>query len=618
MKYKKLGTVIATAAITSTLLNPLAQQQAQAQAQCGDVHLITANGTGGSGESIRPEDRPVDLQGMIDRLNQDYPGQVTHQQITYPSGAGAIYSMLPTADNSKTYGLSRLIGDMNGIDHIKDFAADCPNTMLAFAGYSQGASVMGDLAALIANGAVDGVGADRILGAILIADPGRSGDSQYSGASADNKYWIPHPAGARYQRNGEVSTSTVDYTVGWTGQRSLPFTGIEGRVISICNDHDMACSVGTGSIHRDVADMSDKDIWPNKSYRSGSALSKVVFTNLDKTGPILADMLGGLVLNEDYSDMLVRAQQRADALPIDNPDRGVLINAIQEIEKILDLLHRDELYGSGVSDRQVIAHMLHILYPQVKDLIPDFPEKDKAMPAIEAALGGLAAFSGVPSDVAARVEQPIAYLGAFPKEHFKYFGEYQVEGQSGVKWAEQAMSAGVGNYLANREMILAADAGNSGSIEVAEANRKDDGLRSLLNYKDQGISVLGEDTEDYPVVSDGNTSWDNDLNKLPDAVYTPEVTPTPIIGQEQSNSGSVASGESTKKNMRRSSSKSRSSKATTTETTEESTASSATSTPSTTQPTTRTVTPVVQGPRVNTGGKVETPLVINQIASILL
>lgn len=600
MKKQRVGTAIATAAVASTMFTPLAHAQdaaPQPSAQCGAVHIITANGTGGSGENISKGLFPLNMQPLIDKVQQDHPGKVTFQEISYPSSAGAMYSISPLSDNPKTYGLSRLKGDMNGLDHVKEFSAQCPNTMLAFAGYSQGASVMGDLTALIANGAVPGVGPEKILGAFLFADPGRSGNSQYSGPSKDVNYWIPQPSTYTYQRNGEISTSKQEGTVGWTGQRSLPFTGVEGRVISLCNDADLACSAGTNTVLRDLADISDKDIWPNKAYRDGRSLSQILLTE-PGVSALLLEFLPKLALYDDYNGLLATLQQKAYALPISDLDKGVVINAAQELEKILDFLHRDELYGEGVTDRAMLAHLLATSYPQVREMIPDFPNKEATMPAIDGTVAALSAFNTVPADVRARVEEPVTYLSAFPTEHAAYFSDkHSVDGVPAIQWASQALSDGITNYLNGTTLVMPADASNTGTVEIAEPDRKDDGLRSLLKYTEQGISVLGEDTNDFPTPSDGNMEWDEDLKDKDDSTYDPNES----VVSSLSSASSVASESKSSS----SSSKSASKKSTTRSSTSSSTAVSSPAVP-------------VNGPKVNTGGSVKQPLAIDELMSIFM
>lgn len=512
MNFKKIGlTVASSALVASTFVIPQVDAQAATinPGGCGDVHIITANGTGMSGRN--KFDNPNGdfmMRFMVDKAREDNPTRkITNHDINYPGAAGAIHSFKPTEDNSATFGLSRLEGDMNGLDHVKEYMSRCPNTMLAFAGYSQGASVIGDLVALIANGAVEGVGSDKILGAILFADPGRSGASSFRGPQQDVRAWIPQPPNAIYQRNGESASSQNRNTVGWTGQRSLPFTGIEGRVISICNDRDLACASVPNSAHRAIADFSDKNIWPNVSYRKGGGAGQLLIKHPEFV-PILLKLVPGILTNKNYTNFLNGMERDFINTQANDLDKGVMINAVRELKDIFKLLKRDDMYGSGVNDRAILIHAASMVYPSYKDTLKrQFNVPDEQLLAIEAGLFGVGLISGVPVNVSARVTPQIRYIADFGAEHGTYFSNRRIsyEGLSGNSWGAQALSTGIKNYFNNSGYTIRADAGNR-QLEVAEPNRADDGLRALLNYTTQGISVLGEDVNDYPHLnSDGQT-----------------------------------------------------------------------------------------------------------------
>lgn len=514
MRFKKIGVSAFTLALVSTLC--IFPQSAQADPPqgidnynggCGAVHIMTASGTGGSGRD-KSNQSDYMMKWMVDAVQKTNPGKVTSYDIGYPSSAGALYSLIPTQDNSANYGLSRLEGDMNGLKHLKNYISNCPDSAVAFTGYSQGASVAGDLAALAANGAVPGLKQDKIIGAMLFADPGRSGASQYGGPKEGNKTWIPIPQNAIYQRNGEFSTAQNRKTIGWTGQRSLPFTGIEGRVISICNDSDLACAAAPGSAHRAIADFSDKDIWPNKSYREGLSLSQVAVRNPEMIG-IFLDLLIKLAVNEDYDPVLNEIGQKVQNTKASPLEKGVAINAIHELQELLKILERPDMYGTGIPDRGKIAHILSIGWPTFKGEIDKFNPPPEVKTGIEVFVAAMGAFSGVPSDVNQRVEPMIRYIVNFPKEHAVYFGTEKstINGQSAKDWGANALAQGVSNYLAQKSVTIQADGNNPGTgTEKAESDRLDDGLKAMLQFNEKGYHVLGEDTDDYPTFGVNDSS----------------------------------------------------------------------------------------------------------------
>lgn len=546
LRIKKAGIVVASAAVTATMFTPVYASAQTGGEQCSAVHIITAKGTGGSSESEGHEN-PSDVQGDVVRAAKEaFPGKVSSYDVSYPSGAGAVYSINPVQDNSTTYGYSRLKGDMDALEHIRDYKAMCPDTMLAFTGFSQGASVMGDVTALVANGAVEGVGPDDILGAILVADPGRSGNSQYSGPPEGSKHWIPLPQGGVYQRNGEVANVPADVdTVGWTGQRSLPFTGIEGRVISLCSTSDLACSVGIGSPHRDVADMSDKDIFPNESYRNGPSMFNILANDMGVMLPILVDLLGPLATQNDYEPLMESAKQKIANSNMTEIKKGVAYNFFDEISRILEIVKQPDLYGDQVTDRQIVSHALSVFYPKFKEKIPN---ADQVLPILDPVVQGLLASGNLPQDVKDRVDPFINYIANFGTEHGSYYtGKNQTDGVASGVWAQNAMVEGIRNYLNGNELMSGvAPAADAREPEIAEPDRADDGLRAMLRYLDEGESVLddGENTipdDDSNPPSTDDSDYGDNSDSSSGSYVTRETETDDEDGDSTPSTGSVES-----------------------------------------------------------------------------
>ena len=509
MKLKRIGALIASTVMVGTTLSimPVSTAETALKAPtpysgaCGDVHIVSANGTGWGGRNKQDNASDFMMKPLVDSVKSQLPGKVSNYDITYPASVGALASLSPQADNSATYGLSRLEGDMKGLKHLQDFHNKCPNSMIVFTGYSQGASVAGDLAALVANGAVPGMGPDNILGAVLLADPGRGGTSQYTGPKQNTRSWIPLPPNVKYNRNGEVSTATSNSTVGWTGQRSLPFTGIEGRVISICNDSDTACAAQKGSALRALADMSDKDIWPNVGYRHGDSLFSSVIAGSIDVVPNLLSAFPQLLKSTDYGPVFDRLEQQFYVNKTANKlDRAVLMNAVNELRGLFAILHRGDMYGPNTADNKILGHLLGVGYPMLKPQLKNMginPQHvDMVEPFVTAATGLV---SGIDPLIVAKTEPTLKKIANFQKDHAVYFNaaNYPVESKSAMQWGADAIVQGVRNYQSGHANTTNADPRNSGT-EVAEPNRKDDGLKSLLGYLQNGTSVLGQETNDYP------------------------------------------------------------------------------------------------------------------------
>src|SRR5699024_4748188 len=113
-------------------------------------------------------------------------------------------------------------------------------TKFALVGYSQGADVVGDTAALIANGRSTQVGPEKIVGVALFSDPSRSGNSTNQNLGGSEDLYASAPQGD-IQRNKEILVTDKEVKgTGMAGQREMPFTGLEEKVISVCNPGDAA------------------------------------------------------------------------------------------------------------------------------------------------------------------------------------------------------------------------------------------------------------------------------------------------------------------------------------------------------------------------------------------
>lgn len=569
--------------------------------ECKAIHIVAANGTGASNSNDNPN-------YMVDPLAEDvlkaYPNDVNGYTIPYPSSAGAVGSFVAVkSKNSTTYGDSRLLGAEKGLKHIEEYRSNCPNSAIMLSGYSQGASVAGDIAAAISNGAVENTTSDNIFGVFLMADPGRSGNSKYNGPAKDNKTWFNLPEGLKYQRNGELSTPTQDGYVGWTGQRSLPFTGLEGRVISLCSNEDLACSAAINGILRQIADISDKNITPNEAYRNGPTGLQLlgehpeIFNNVlreSKLGETLAS--GGTVKQATSNARKYLAKSN-----MDDRYKHYLNNLFIEVEQMMDILHQDNAFGDKVSDAQILAAFLKNGAPEAVDQLPIAKEQKLAVQAVAGLITSKA--PKLPADVKKRTDPIVNRTVQFPIEHGSYFNKHQFNGQNTLSWGKELAKQGVANYLAGNSFVFKADPNNNGNIEIAEENREDDGLQGLVNHEKREVKPNGK-LESADDIKDDKTT----PTRTTPTSTTPTST-TPVVSDPVDEEDDITTSSSRTRSSDTTSSEKPSSKEdpTTTEESEES------STSSSTTPTTASFTG--DDVKVDTGGKV-IPNIVNKIRTI--
>lgn len=508
---KKIAKIVMSSAIAASTLtvlpaSPIAPPTALAQS-CSTIHMVNADGTGSSNINNNPTDDGI-FSPTLESIRyarentKDIPNlSIDYWNIPYDSAAGAVFSIGSPVQAPVPYGLSRIKGAQVGLDHIKEYHAQCPNSKIGVIGYSQGASVAGDIAALLANGAVEGFDKDDFFGAILIADPGRSGKSEkYSGPQNATTAYIPLPKNATYQRNGEYSTATDPETIGWTGQRSLGFKDFSGRVISICRDEDVACAVEPNSVLRSIADISDKNYAPGDHYRQGKSLGATAMSN-----PVaFIDIFGGfnnitqILKSEDIRSKLPEIKQRvSENNTLDTKEKAVINNAINEVNAILTYLHREDAYGPNTPDNAILAHIIKNGYPTVENAIP----QDFKMITSTIVKSITNDAPKIDDDIYQKMDPVVKHVVA--DYHLSYFNNddnkmYKVDNIKAIDWVSQALTIGAKNLANNTPIKIEADPQNNGEIELAEQDRKDDGLRSILDgtIDSAHTTMEGDDTPD--------------------------------------------------------------------------------------------------------------------------
>lgn len=140
-----------------------------------------------------------------------------------------------------------------------------------------------------------GVTPDDVAAVILVADPGRARRGALPARPV--KLYGLVPAGIR-AANGEIildgGTGVSAGRKGMTGQRPGNFAGMEGKVVSLCNNTDMACATPSDTIVHDIADYANRVEWEGPSetltarvverFLAGMSEGKDVGAALDESG----------------------------------------------------------------------------------------------------------------------------------------------------------------------------------------------------------------------------------------------------------------------------------------------------------------------------------------------
>lgn len=222
---------------------------------CYPAAFIAIPGTWESNKDVKPSD---DL-GLLGVITKDLKAKsnVRTYTVSYPAEVGGIAGVV--TDQNVPYAGSKSVGIANAEKAAKEILADCADTDLYIAGFSQGADAAGDLLANIAAGK-SSISASSVKGGFLLADPKRNPTS--STPEGD----VP---GTKVRVKGSEQFLGPNVP-GW-GMLGTPrsFGSLADKVFSYCNPKDMICATPTrfGNISQiisAVAQNGDLDAKGNK------------------------------------------------------------------------------------------------------------------------------------------------------------------------------------------------------------------------------------------------------------------------------------------------------------------------------------------------------------------
>ncbi|MGQ4598767.1 cutinase family protein [Nocardia sp. R6R-6] len=205
-------------------------------ASCPDVQMVSVPGTWESNSNDDPHNptaNPLSLMlNVTGSVAQRFPAQRL-EVYTVPYVAQFSNPIAIPPDGQQSYNNSRSEGTQRMVDAMAARHQECPLTTYVLAGFSQGAVIVGDVAAQI--GAGNGpVPADQVLGVTLIADGRRTGET---GPGQPIQVGTPPPGvGAEVALRGlNVPGITM------TGPRPGGFGALAERTYTICAPGDLIC-----------------------------------------------------------------------------------------------------------------------------------------------------------------------------------------------------------------------------------------------------------------------------------------------------------------------------------------------------------------------------------------
>ncbi|WIM67018.1 cutinase family protein [Corynebacterium breve] len=441
---------------------------------CKPVHVLQAAGTGESRRDHTPIAQEVFANGWNPALeleNSLGEENIGSFNISYPASLGAI-SVLAGDEfgyEMSTFGESVLAGEQVATQEITAVHAACPHTKYILVGYSQGSSVVGNVAANIAAGTVADVHPDDIAAVLLVADPGRSlvDDSPTPSPSV---VYGPIPPGVVGQNQEIINgggTQVLPERVGMTGPRGQSFDGLHGKVFSLCHENDMACSSLQDSVVLAIADHAGRIENPGPGDVETGPILQAFFDEVNAGTPIgKAARNAGLTHRQVLAliDMALEVREFA-GLAYSHSGGGLTraqFLAITAIAALPHLAHEGvtaEYLGpvlTGIADqiRDVAPNAASRIYSEVRTLcaideglVPNaeslkVSRQERAFNAVEAAGEGVARATGLDrimeSPDHANLVHSAALAGGFGPSHMTYYrGGYSINGLSGQDYGEQ-------------------------------------------------------------------------------------------------------------------------------------------------------------------------------------
>lgn len=477
-----------------------------APGSCTPIHVVSVPGTAASASNAPTEPRAIAPNYDVTKILQDRLGadKVSGWTTNYPASVGAVSIFWPVMGNGNTwgsemvsYGESAKIGIANSAKHISEYKSACPNTKFMILGYSQGSSVAGDLARDISAGKVAGVTPDDVSNVLLIADPGRSSTSAYDSYTGDKSVlWGPIPPG-KMGKNFEIlapGEEINDSRVGWTGERQGRFKGMYGKVLSLCEPDDLACSAPPNSMLRALADYADKesqlaDLNSDLGKRVGAAVKN--FTSkggiqaaqsgdIQKVQALLAgsaaeanitiaDLPAALNLLSELSVVLGDKihprcgevdlaeglkQVIVSTLPQFINDQMSIKNILQAIEQFNVPVPKEVMDGLMMADKMNVGGVLDGILKRASGLVVNFIV-DKAADTL-----GVKRVDLEKDDLADWGSQMALAVG-FPAAHATYWGDAnQVNGKPSALYGVDWMTESGRNVLAGKSYVASAKGNN--------------------------------------------------------------------------------------------------------------------------------------------------------------
>ncbi|MFF2085422.1 cutinase family protein [Nocardia sp. NPDC058176] len=240
MTGRRVLTAVALAAIAGGLCpsGSVAAQPPSPGPSCPALWVLGVQGTGESSPAASPTADTGMLGHLLGPVAGAAPGLVARSYVAYVASFGGA---IGTGGGTDPYTHSAGQGVAALSATAAQIAADCPNTALAAAGYSQGAQVVSSFAQAV--GAGEGpVASDRIAGIALYSDPDRAPGSPVIPGRPGQLTPDPAPGTSGAAVSGVVISTAPASGGGIATTAGADYGALTGRVVDVCVEGDLSCS----------------------------------------------------------------------------------------------------------------------------------------------------------------------------------------------------------------------------------------------------------------------------------------------------------------------------------------------------------------------------------------
>ncbi|MFI7524486.1 cutinase family protein [Nocardia salmonicida] len=341
MKRVSHSVAIALSIATATVLVAVpGTALAQEDTGSGGCPTLMALGVQGTGESS-PGASPTNDTGMLSDVFRPFLAgaqtagiDVGREYVPYAAGYGGF-----VAGGAESYQVSVTGGGDRLSQTLSDKAAQCPNTLFALVGYSQGSHVVSKVAHAIGQGNGP-VSADRVAAVAMFADPTRAEGAQtFPGASQNVPSAAPGTSGDAVAALGAVTQSgATGGGISPDADKKPSFGALTGRVASFCSAGDLACDAPQKApLMQAVANISGQAEFGGDPLRALASIGQALALTGIKTATkvVNEDVSGNSLSNLSISPKKSLSARIAEASnPTTELDAGAAIQALFKVATI--------------------------------------------------------------------------------------------------------------------------------------------------------------------------------------------------------------------------------------------------------------------------------------------